>query len=160
MAGGPNFTVNLGVRYETQTNIRDRSDLAPRLGLAWAPGGAQNQSGKTVVRAGFGMFYDRFALTNLLAAQRYNGIVQQQYVLTNPDFYPVVPAISSLAGSQSSQVVQRLDANLRAPYVMQTAVSLERQLPKKNHACGDLYQLPCATRVAHARHQRTIAGYL
>jgi hypothetical protein len=127
----PNFTVNLGVRYETQTNIRDHLDLAPRVGLAWALGGHRNQSPKTVLRAGFGMFYDRFALTNLLTTQRYNGVVQQQYVITNPDFYPVIPAIASLAGNQSSQVIQRLDANLRAPYVMQTAVSLERQLPKK-----------------------------
>jgi Carboxypeptidase regulatory-like domain len=127
----PNFTVNLGVRYETQTNIRDHFDLAPRVGLAWALGGRQNQSTKTVLRAGFGIFYDRFALTDLLTAQRYNGIVQQQYVVTNPNFYPIIPAVSSLAGNQSSQVIQQVDANLRAPYVMQTAVSLERQLPKK-----------------------------
>ncbi|HEY1945374.1 MAG TPA: TonB-dependent receptor [Bryobacteraceae bacterium] len=127
----PNFTVNLGVRYETQTNIRDHFDLAPRVGLAWALGGRQNQSPKTVLRAGFGMFYDRFALTNLITAQRYNGVVQQQYVVTNPNFYPIIPAVSSLAGNQSSQVIQQVDANLRAPYVMQTAVSLERQLPKK-----------------------------
>ena len=127
----PHFTVNLGVRYETQTNIRGHLDLAPRMGLAWALGSRRNQSPKTVLRAGFGVFYDRFALANLLTTQRYNGIVQQQYVITNPEFYPVIPAISSLAGNQSSQVIQRLDANLRAPYVMQTAVSLERQLPKK-----------------------------
>jgi hypothetical protein len=33
---------------------RDTNNLAPRVGLAWAPG----ENGKTVVRASFGMFYD------------------------------------------------------------------------------------------------------
>ncbi len=60
----PNLTLSLGLRYETQTNIHDRSDLAPRIAIAWAPGAtAKNSRAKTVLRAGFGMFYDRFALT-------------------------------------------------------------------------------------------------
>ena len=32
------------------------------------------------------MFYDRFALANTLTAERYNGVVEQQYVVTNPPF--------------------------------------------------------------------------
>src|SRR2546428_139006 len=38
------LTMSLGFRYEAQTNIRDRHDLAPRLSIAWglAP--------KTVIR--------------------------------------------------------------------------------------------------------------
>ncbi len=35
----PNFTLNLGLRYETQTNIHDYRDFAPRVAFAWAPGG-------------------------------------------------------------------------------------------------------------------------
>ncbi|HEY7388511.1 MAG TPA: carboxypeptidase regulatory-like domain-containing protein [Bryobacteraceae bacterium] len=65
----PNLTLSLGFRYETQTNIRDRSDLAPRVGLAWAPGaGSANARPKTVFRAGFGTFYNRFALANTITA--------------------------------------------------------------------------------------------
>jgi hypothetical protein len=82
------------------------------------------------LRSGFGIFYDRFALTNALVAQRYNGILQQQYVITNPDFYPNIPSIGSLAGSQSPQVIQQVDKNLQAPYMMQSAINLERQLPR------------------------------
>ena len=59
----PNLTLSLGLRYETQTNIHDWTDFAPRIGIAWAPGsGAGLARPKSVVRAGFGMFYDRFAL--------------------------------------------------------------------------------------------------
>ncbi len=126
----PNLTLSLGLRYEMQTNIHDWRDFAPRIAVAWAPGGgAQNARAKTVLRAGFGIFYDRFALTNTLAAQRYNGIVQQQYVVNNPEFFPIVPPLTSLAGFQSTQVIQEVDSNLRAPYTMQSGLTLERQLP-------------------------------
>ena len=76
-----NLTLSLGLRYEVQTNISDWRDLAPRIAIAWAPARLKS---KTVLRAGFGTFYDRFALANKLAAQRFNGLVQQQYVITNP----------------------------------------------------------------------------
>ncbi len=131
-----NLTLNFGLRYETQTNIHDRLDFAPRLGLAWAPGAGRNKTSKTVIRAGFGMFYDRFPLADTLTAQRYNGIVQQQYVISNPSFYPNVPSLASLAASSiaspSTQSIQEVAAGLRAPYLIQSAVTVERQLPKNS----------------------------
>ncbi len=124
----PNLTLNLGLRYEVQTNIHDLRDWAPRIGLAWAPG-AKSTKPKTVIRAGFGIFYDPFALANTLTAQRFNGTVQQQYVVTNPTFFPNIPSLTSLAGVQTTQVVQEVSAQLRSPYIMQAAVSVEHQLP-------------------------------
>jgi hypothetical protein len=125
----PNLTLNVGLRYETQGNIHDWRDFAPRIGFAWAPRATtKNPRPKTVVRAGFGVFYDRFNLSNTLSALRYNGIVQQQYVITNPDFFPAIPPISSLAGYQTIQSIRRVSPTLRAPYLMQSAVSIEREL--------------------------------
>ena len=125
----PNFTMNLGLRYETQTNIHDRRDWAPRVGLAWAPGGSGKKQPKTVFRAGFGMFYDRFALNNTLTARRFNGVIQQQYVVTNPEFFPMIPAVPDLAAFQTTQVTRRVDSSLRAPYILQSAFTVERKLP-------------------------------
>ena len=126
----PNLTLSLGTRYESQTNVHDWRDFAPRLAIAWAPGAsAENPRAKTVIRAGFGMFYDRFPLANTLAAARFNGIVQRQYVVANPDFFPVVLDPAALAGFQGQQVIERIDSRLRAPYLLQTAVTMERQLP-------------------------------
>jgi len=123
-----NVTLSAGLRYETQTNIRDWTDFAPRIAIAWAPGSsARNSRPKTVLRAGFGTFYDRFALAYTLAAQRYNGVVQQQYVVANPDFFPNIPAPAGL--QTSTQVIQQISSRLRAPYILQSSVSLERQLP-------------------------------
>jgi hypothetical protein len=120
-----NLTLSFGLRYETQSNIHDWRDFAPRVGVAWA------FTPKTVLRAGFGMFYDRFSLANTLTAQRYNGLVQQQYVVTNPDFFPTIPAVASLSGAVSSSTIQQVSPTLRAPYLMQSAIGLERQLPLK-----------------------------
>src|ERR1700730_531541 len=125
----PNLTLDLGFRYETQTNIHDWRDFAPRVAISWAPGGGAKKSRtKTVLRAGFGMFYDRFDLLNTIAAERYNGIVQHQYVVTSPDFFPNIPSAASLAGL-GYQSTEEVSSRLRAPYVIQSAVTLERQLP-------------------------------
>lgn len=126
----PNLTVSLGLRYETQTNIHDWHDFAPRIGIAWGLGGAAHGRPKTVLRAGFGMFYDRFPVANTVTALRYNGISQQQYILTNPDFFLTAPPISSLSGFASKPEIQEVSSQLQAPYLIQSALTLERQLPK------------------------------
>jgi hypothetical protein len=125
----PNFTLSLGLRYEMQTNISDHADFAPRIGFAYALGGANNPKPKTVIRGGFGMFYDRFGLGNTLTADRFNGSVEQAYVVTNPLFYPNIPSIASLNGALAPQVMYEKYADLHAPYLMQSAITLERQLP-------------------------------
>jgi hypothetical protein len=135
----PNLTLSLGLRYENQTNIADWRDVAPRVGVAWAPGAKANRPGKTVIRGGFGIFYDRFLQNSVLQAERFNGITQQQYIVENPNFAcdncgtsftPVIPPVSELGASTSAQSVYTVDPALRAPYTMQTAIGVERQLPK------------------------------
>ncbi len=122
-----NLTLSLGLRYENQSNISDNLDFAPRFGLAWAPGASTQP--KTVIRLGFGMFYDRFALANTITAQRYNGVTQKQYVISNPDFFPGMPTGAELAASQAPSAIQEVSSSLQAPRVAQTALAVERQLP-------------------------------
>lgn len=126
----PNITLSVGMRYEIQNNIQDSRDWAPRVGFAWSPGARRGGSrSKNVLRAGFGVFYDRFGLANLLTARRYNGVNQQQYFLSNPDFFPLVPPVAALSGPLSASTVQSVDPGLRSPFLSQAAVSFERQLP-------------------------------
>jgi hypothetical protein len=122
-----NLTLSFGLRYEAQTNIHDWRDFAPRVAVAWAPGAkSAKTAAKTVIRAGFGMFYDRFALVNSITALRYNGLVQQQYVIDTPSFFPVVPPLATLASQPVT--TQRVATDLRAPYLMQSSIGIERQL--------------------------------
>ena len=126
----PNFTLSYGLRFETQSRIPDHVDLAPRLGLAWAIGGGGTNSPATVLRAGFGMFYNRFSEGLVLQAERLDGVSQQQFIVDSPDFFlDDVPPVESLTDTELP-TVYRIDPNLRSPYVLQTAVSLERQVSK------------------------------
>ncbi|MGD0435470.1 MAG: carboxypeptidase regulatory-like domain-containing protein, partial [Bryobacteraceae bacterium] len=126
----PNFTLSLGLRYETQTNIRGNLDFAPRLGFAWAPGGpSKTARPKTVIRGGFGIFYYRFSEQNILIAERFNGIAQQQFVVVNPDTFPAIPSEAELVASNSPQAIHTVSPLLQAPYVVQSAMGVERQIP-------------------------------
>ncbi len=124
----PNFTLNLGLRFESQTNIADHLDAAPRIGFAWAPGSTAATQGKTVIRGGYGIFYTRLSLSDSVTALRYNGIVQQQYVITNPEFFPGIPSVASLGANPAIQSTREIDSNFHAPYLMQAIVTVERQL--------------------------------
>jgi len=124
----PNFTLSLGLRFETQDNIGDHADIAPRVGFAWGVGGGKSGNPKTVIRGGFGIFYDRFSESLVMQAVQQNGILQQQYLVNDPAFYPNVPPLSDL--TVASSTIREIDAHLHAPYTMQAAMGVERQLPK------------------------------
>jgi hypothetical protein len=128
----PNMTLSLGLRFETQNDIHDHADFAPRVGLAWGLG--HGKTTKTVLRAGFGIFYDRFMQTQILQAEHLNGIAQQELIFNQPDFFPNNPScLGSAGGCQGSATppnLYQIDPNLRAPYTIQTGVGLERQLSK------------------------------
>lgn len=124
----PNLTLSYGLRYETQTNIHDWSDLAPRFALAWGIDSKRGKPGKTVLRAGFGVFYDRIADSATLQSERYNGVTQQSYLLINPDTFPAIPSNDVLAASRQPQQLQYLYSDIRAPRNYQTSVGIDRQI--------------------------------
>jgi len=124
----PNMTLSFGLRFETQSDISDHADFAPRIGFAWGLGGGTHP--KTVLRAGVGVFYDRFQEAQVLNAERLNGVNQQQFVVNQPDFYPEIPDPTTLAGSQTSPTIYQIDNTLRVPYIIQSAAGLERQVTK------------------------------
>jgi hypothetical protein len=126
-----NMTLSLGVRWESQNDISDHSDFAPRVGFAWGFRRGPKGPPKTVLRAGFGMFYDRFGYGSVLQAERYNGINQQTYIIPSPNFYPVIPPLSTLPSlSTYLPASYQIAPNLRAPYTEQEALSLEQQATK------------------------------
>ena len=134
-----NVTLSFGLRFESQDNIGDHADFAPRLGLAWGiGGGGKNGSPKTVLRAGYGIFYDRFTYDLVLQQERLNGTIQQQFTFANPNFFldqsGKAPPLSVLLNTHQpaaiAPTIYRPNPNLRTPYTMQTGLSLERQLTK------------------------------
>ena len=64
----PSLTVNYGIRYDFESGLSKQinphyNGVQPRLGLAWSP------NNKTVVRAGAGLFDDRYNLSFLFITQ-------------------------------------------------------------------------------------------
>ncbi|HXY00310.1 MAG TPA: TonB-dependent receptor [Candidatus Limnocylindrales bacterium] len=130
-----NFTVSYGLRFETQNDFSDKADFAPRLGFAWGIGGTPKNPPKTILRAGFGLFYDRFNYNQVLQQERQGGTSQQgyqvAYQIVNPAFQisdaPLPPAQLT---SSTTATIYEPNLSLHAPYTVQTGVTLERQLTK------------------------------
>ena len=129
----PNLSLTYGLRFESQSDIHDHADFAPRLGVAWGLGSTGKSAPKTVLRAGFGIFYDRFGYNLVQEADLLNGVTQQKAVLRNPDFFSAssagIPPFSQLSASGSPTIYQ-ISPNLRAPITIQSAASIERQVTK------------------------------
>ena len=150
----PAFTLSMGLRYENQTNISSKYNFAPRLSFAWSPGAGGARAPKTVIRGGFGIFYDRFSEGLTLQSIRFDGLRQLNYVVSVNDPNPTVraAAISLLSGSvftvngvsniptaaqvaaivPGASTVQRVSPDLSSPYTMQGTLGLERQLPRRS----------------------------
>jgi Carboxypeptidase regulatory-like domain len=121
----PNFTLSSGLRYEGQNRINDHADFGPRISFAWALGGG-NKPAKTVIRGGYGWFFDRFQSTYVLQAIRQNGINQQQFVIKNP----AAGETSLPAASDAAPTTYSISPSLRAPTNMQTAIGVEHRFGK------------------------------
>lgn len=130
----PNLTMSFGLRYEAQTNVKNNINFAPRFGFAWSPDYDNGKNGKTVIRGGFGVFFDRLSESLSLRADRYNGENLQSFVVTDPTLlalFPNIPSIDTLLGYATTQNKYQLADTIRSPYNVQTSLSIERQLPLK-----------------------------
>jgi hypothetical protein len=114
----PNLTFSYGLRFETQNQIHDHHDFAPRLSIAWGVDGGAKKTPKTVLRAGWGMFYDRFQSSQVLQQERLDGTTETQTI------------VEASGATATSPTIYQANPNLRAPYTMQSALSVERQVTK------------------------------
>lgn len=126
-----NLTLSYGLRFESQNRIGDHADWAPRFSFAWAPARNNGHPAATVIRGGYGWFFDRFSSTYVLDAIRQNGVNQQQYIVKEPSFSQNAPAPSALASLSSvAPTIDRIAPNLRAEVNMQAALGIEHQFGK------------------------------
>jgi len=133
----PRLSVSGGLRWEAQNHIADHDDWAPRASFAYALDGGKGKTAKTVLRAGYGMFYDRFQVTNLLTV--HHAGTQNQIVLNNPACTSTATSLQAIDlstcqsngssfSNQSVPVRYRVDPTFHAPYTGQAGIGLERQL--------------------------------
>ena len=136
----PFLTLSGGLRWETQNHTADHSDWAPRAAFAYALDGHKDKKqAKTVLRGGFGFFYDRFQTGSLMSLERFNssGNSQTQISIANPKCFNAT-SLSNISGGLAScgtgtaatPETYQIAPNYHAPYTQQLGSSLERQLTK------------------------------
>ena len=138
---GPNFTINAGLRYDLQflpdPIQTDTNNLAPRLGFAYAPGDR-----KTVIRASFGIYYDRVPLRATSNALQRDGtkylVVQFSPTQTGAPVFP-----NRLAGQPATFItkpnITRIDPNIENSYSEQANVQVEREIGNALLSVGYLH---------------------
>ena len=126
----PNLTASYGLRYEWQNQVGNNGGVAPRLGIAWGLGKNKQGTPKAVLRGGFGIFYSRLKQQYIEQALLLNGINQQSFIVTNPDFFPNVPTPAELAAAQNSPTVYQVAPDWKTPYIIQSGITLEKQLTR------------------------------
>jgi Carboxypeptidase regulatory-like domain len=134
------LTLSGGLRWESQNHVSDQSDWAPRVGFAYALDGHKDKNQtKTVLRGGYGIFYDRFGQGSLLSARRFNGgpDSQTQFTISNPTCFDAtslnaIIANPSVCGTTSSvaKTIIQVAPTYHSPYIGQLGTSLERQISK------------------------------
>jgi hypothetical protein len=124
------LTVNAGLRYDAQflpDPIRtDTNNFAPRLGIAYAPGDR-----RTVIRASFGLYFDRIPLRATSNALQRDG---SRYVVVQlAPGQPGAPIFPNLLAAQPAALVTkpnvtRIDPKIESSYSQQASLQIERQL--------------------------------
>ena len=120
-----NLTISAGLRYEFQSHLQDKLNIAPRLGIAWSP------TKKTVVRAGGGLFFNRLGASLYENTLRYDSASLESIIIRNAIFNPTDP-LGANPGSTTQptqRFVRTLDPTLQAPYTIYTQSSIEHQFP-------------------------------
>jgi hypothetical protein len=154
----PNFTLNLGLRWEVDTDVKDLkhfneinpilrpfagnsrsreyNNFAPRVGFNWDPW----SNGRTSIRGGYGIYYDRIVLEVPLLERLLDGrklgiqvrLGSELNALGN--FLPGTPTLANpFVGTALTGVgigINILDHNLSTPYVQQFNLGFQRELTR------------------------------
>jgi len=116
------LTLYFGLRYEGQNDIRDRNNLDPRVGLAYAIGNS------TVIRAGAGVFHVRLDNWVIREMLRLDGTRQYEILISNPSYPDPFQAGNVTIVPPTSRRV--FDNNLANPYYTTASFAIERSLPR------------------------------
>ena len=138
-------TLSLGVRYDVQSFAQppvknpdpqlaaagidtsflktDKNNIAPRLGLAWSP------NSKTVVRAGYGLFYGRTPSIMVGTAHSNNGINVIALRFTGSQVPKWPSKLDAPPGGVSVKpTIFFFDPDYQNPEVHQASVGIDRQI--------------------------------
>ena len=118
----PKLQLTVGLRYDWQTFLGDNNNFAPRISAAYAP-----DKGKTILRFGSGVFYDRTGGDFPATVKLHDGINLRQIQIQNPVLPVGVPTQTTSFPSN----ITRFSPTVRSPYSLQYSAGIERKAGKK-----------------------------
>ncbi len=142
-----NLTFSFGLRYENESIVKDRNNFGPRFAVAFSPGG----DGRTVVRAGGGIFFNRAllrtiddftlggqqlffdtnALRNPATGRVLTAAERRAFITANirfPQTFTVDSPLIAQYAVRNSAFLRRLDPALRIPESYQANLGFERDI--------------------------------
>ncbi|MBO0800505.1 MAG: TonB-dependent receptor, partial [Blastocatellia bacterium] len=155
----PNFTVNLGLRYELDTNVKniatfdtinpiaqpflngdrgkDWNNFGPRIGFSWDPW----REGRTSIHGGYGLYYDRIVLEVGLLERLLDGRTLPLEVRAGSqldaagNFIPGTPTLQnpfsgSLIAGAGATGINLIDNHLDTPYVQQFNFGVKHEISR------------------------------
>ncbi|HYG80874.1 MAG TPA: TonB-dependent receptor, partial [Pyrinomonadaceae bacterium] len=128
----PDLTFNLGLRYDAQflpDPVRtDANNFAPRAGLAYSPDFLGRER-KTVIRASYGIFFDRVPLRATSNALQRDGSKHRTAVLSfGQPGAPAFPGVLAEFPSSLLVSVTTIDPDIESAYSQQASLQVEREL--------------------------------
>ena len=121
----PQLTLTFGLRYDWQSMVNDKKNLAPRFAFAYAP---ENHK-KTILRGGVGIFNDDLARSAVERSLLVDGIRLREVVIADPSF----PApFSSGADVTPAPSKVSIAPNIHSPSLSEASVSIEREISHRN----------------------------
>jgi hypothetical protein len=127
------LTINAGLRYDaewlTDPIETDSNNVAPRLGIAYAPG-----DHKTVIRANAGLYYDRIPLRATSNALQRDGIKFKTAVLSFGQLVaPVFPSVLDAFPPGLLTSITTIDPQIENSYSRQASLQIERELGSRTN---------------------------
>ena len=134
------LTINAGLRYDAQflpSPIEtDADNFAPRVGVAFAPGDR-----RTVLRASFGLYFDRIPLRATSNALQRDGTKYTVAVLAfGQTGAPAFPSTLGAFPTGLLSSITTIDHEIEDGYTEQAALQVERELPGGGGALSIGYQ--------------------
>jgi outer membrane receptor protein involved in Fe transport len=126
------LTLNAGLRYDAQSlpePVRtDANNFAPRIGVAYSPD-FLGRDHKTVIRAGYGVFFDRVPLRATSNALQRDGSKYRVAVLPfGQAGAPAFPGVLTEFPTGLLVSVTTIDPKIRSAYSQQASLQIEREL--------------------------------
>ena len=123
----PHLTIDLGVRYDFEKLPglfnQDTNNVSPRIGIAW------HAAPSWMVRAGYGIFYDRYVLAALNRVLQLDGNRGYELVDGIHEAYRAAPGMATPYSQQSSFAVEHMlarDLTATASYLFVRGSKLPR----------------------------------